>query len=299
MNPSVLAAALAAMTAGAAALGAVWALVPSDVAPKVPGAQRRLRIDRLGVRLGLGTAAALVVVVVTGWPVATVLAAVGGFAAPGAGRTTRQRASSLARIDAVAAWTEMLRDVLGSGAGLAQAVLVTAEVAPKAIEVELARLARRVGRGEDMVASLQSFAAELDDPMGDKVIAALILAARRSAGELGELLSALAEVSRDNAAMLRKVDAGRARVRSSMRLITGFTVAFSVVFVLADRDYVAAYRSIGGQLVLCAVAGLFVGAHLWTLRATGDRRPERVLAGVDPDAAAASSAEPAWWGGQL
>ncbi|MEW6154223.1 MAG: type II secretion system F family protein [Actinomycetota bacterium] len=298
MSPAVLGAALTGMVAAVAAVGAVWALQPAGSRPSLPvGPPRRLP-DRLGTRVGLGLAAALLVLLATRWPVATALAAAGGFAAPGAARGTRRRRSSLARIDAVATWTEMLRDVLGSGSGLAQAVLITAEVAPHAIEDELRRLAARAGRGEDMVASLRSFAAELDDPVADKVVAALILASRRSAGELGDLLSTLAEVSRDNAAMLRKVDAGRARVRSSMRLITGFTVAFSLVFVLADRDYVEAYQSFTGQLVLCAVAGLFVAAHTWTLRATGERQPDGLLGGVDPDAAAAHHAEPPWWGGR-
>lgn len=291
LSPTVLAAALAGMVAVASIAGAVWSLRATEVSMRAPRRPPAVPADRLGLRVGLGVGAAVLVGLVTRWPVGAMVAGLGGFMAPGLGRTGRRRRSSLARVDAVAAWTEMLRDVLGSGAGLSQAVVVTAEVAPAAIEAEVGRLATRLARGEDMVASLRSFAAEMDDSMADKVVAALILASRRSAGHLGDLLSALAEVARDNAAMVRKVDAGRARVRSSMRLITGFTVGFSVVFVLADRDYVVAYRALGGQVVLCAVVALFVGAHLWTQRATGERTAGRVLAGVDPEAAASSASE--------
>ena len=198
-------------------------------------------------------------------------------------------------MEAVAGWSEMLRDVLAAGGGLEQSIVVTAEVAPKAIDAEVARLSERVGRGEDLVEALLYFVGELDDPMGDKVVAALVLAARRSPGHLADLLSALAEVARDNVAMHWKVDAGRARVRSSMRLITVLTVGFSLLLIVVDRTYVAAYGTLAGQVVLAVVVVLFVGAHMWVERATGEKPGERVLAGVDPLAAAAADENTPRW----
>ncbi|HET7486523.1 MAG TPA: type II secretion system F family protein [Acidimicrobiales bacterium] len=298
MSPALLGAALA-LVGTLALVGAVRCVratpVPAPAGRDPYAPPPKPPIGRLGLRVALAVAGGLAVAVATRWPVGAVVAAAGGFLAPSLGRSRTGRRVALERMEAVAAWAEMLRDVLAAGSGLEQAILVTANVAPKAIEPELARLADRVGRGEDLVDALLHFVGELDDPMADKVVAALVLAARRSPGHLGDLLGALAEVARDNVAMRLKVQAGRARIRTSMRLITGLTVGFSLLVVVADRDYVASYRSLAGQLVLAAVVALFAGAHLWVERATGERRGERVLGGVDPSAAAAMVEESSRW----
>lgn len=299
MTPSVAVAAVLGVVAGSALVGAARA-AQRTAAPPLPvrdpyAPPPTPRLQRLALRVGLAVVLAVVVAAATRWPVGALLAASGGFVAPGLHRRGAGRAAGLERMEAVASWSEMLRDVLAAGSGLEQAVLVTAAVAPEAISAEVTRLAERVGRGEDLVEALLYFVGELDDPMGDKVVAALVLAARRSPGHLADLLGALAEVARDNVAMRQKVDAGRARVRTSMRIITGLTVGFSAMVIVADRDYVAAYRSVEGQVVLASVAALFVGAHLWVEKATGERRAERVLAGVDPVAAAAMPEESPRW----
>ena len=46
---------------------------------------------------------------------------------PGPAFRSRARNRSLERIEAIAAWTEMLRDVLSAGGGLEQSIVVTAE----------------------------------------------------------------------------------------------------------------------------------------------------------------------------
>ncbi|HET7489166.1 MAG TPA: type II secretion system F family protein [Acidimicrobiales bacterium] len=293
MSPLAVLAGAFVLAACLALLGA-WAALRGGPASPRPSA-RTPGVDRLGLRTALGVGALAIVAVLTRWPVAAVVAGVAGFTAPDFGRSRARRRRSLERTEAVAAWAEMLRDVLGAGNGLEASVVVTAQVAPAAVEAELGRLAAAVGAGRDLVGALLDFAIELDDPMGDKVVAALVLAARRSPGHLADLLGVLAEVARDDVAMRRKVDAGRARIRTSMRLITGLTAGFSALVVAADADFRAAYGTLAGQVVLAVVVALFVGAHLWVERATGERRGERVLAGVDPTAAAAVVEEVRQW----
>ena len=81
----------------------------------------------------------------------------------------------------------------------------------------------RLGR-QRLVPALRSFAAELADPTGDLVVAALVLAAGHEARRLAELLGSLAGAARDQAAMQLRIEAGRARIRTSTRVVTGSTL---------------------------------------------------------------------------
>ena len=279
------------LLAGVCLVGSAWSLwgIPlSWGAPERDQERRRprFRADRVPLRAGVAAAAAVSVAVATGWPVGALLAGAGGFMLPSVGAAQRSRKRSLERIEAVAAWTEMLRDVLSAGGGLEQSIVVTAEVAPLPIAADVGRLADRIRGGQDLVDALLRLSAELDDEAADKVVAALVLAARRSPGHLSDLLSALAEIARDNLEMRRRIETRRSSIRSSVRLITIITAGFSAVVMLND-DYRAAYRNAAGQLVLVVVVALFVVAHRWVNRATDEGATDRVLAGVDPTRAAA------------
>ncbi len=291
-------AALAGLVAGTCLVLAWWSYRGDDravgaVGPDPYALPRPPRVDLVGLRLGLAVGAGLVVAVVTRWPVMTVVGAAGGFLLPSLGRGRAAHRRDVARVEAVAVWAEMLRDVLSAGSGLEQSIVVTADVAPRPIAAEVARLAARIDGGEDLVEALLRFSAELASGMADQVVAALVLAARRSPGHLADLLSTLAEVARDKVALRRKVDAGRAHIRTSLRWITAITVGLGGALILFNRNYTTAYRSWVGQAVLVAVVALFATAFAWVDRATGERTDGRVLAGVDPSAAAAA---PAGWG---
>ena len=122
---------------------------------------------------------------------------------------------AVGRIEAIAGWTEMLRDTLAAAAGLEQAILATAPLAPVPVREQVTALAVRIQRGQRLPAALRAFAAEVADPTGDLVVAALLLAAEQQARDLGELLASLADSAREHAAMRLRVAAGRARVRTA------------------------------------------------------------------------------------
>src|SRR5581483_5230618 len=175
----------------------------------------------------------------------------------------RRRESAIARTEAVAAWAEMLRDTMAGAAGLQEAVAATARVAPEAIRPEVRALAMRIER-EPFVPAVRRFAAEVGDPVGDLVVAALVLAAERQSGSLGEVLGAAAASARASATMRLRVEAGRARTYTSTRMIVGVTVSFAVGLVLFNRQYLEPFDSAAGQLVLAAIAALF-GFGVWSL----------------------------------
>ena len=277
--------ALMALLGAGAGLGLV--LVMAGLRPTASVAPRRrqllsgLRRDRLVGRLGLAAGAGVVIGALTGWPVAAVLAAAGGYALPtllaGRGERTRQ----VARTEAIAGWAEMLRDTLSAAAGLEQAILATAPVAPAPIRTEVLALAERLG-SERLIPALRQFATELADPTGDLVVAALVLASGNEARRLAELLSSLAAAARDQAAMQLRVEAGRARIRTSSRVVVGATLTFAGGLIILNRSFLSPFGTPMGQFMLGVIGLLFAGAFVWLARLGRPTVPERFLAAQTP-----------------
>ena len=237
----------------------------------------RRRVERLNLRLGAAVGAAVLVGAATGWPVGAVLAGLAGWGAPALLAGGKDRGQLVARVEAIAGWAEMLRDTLAGSAGLEQAIVATASVAPLPIRGEVATLAVRL-EGERLAPALRAFADEVADPTCDLVVAALVLAAEHQAQRLGELLGSLAAAARDQATMRLRVEAGRARSRTSVRVIVGATGTVVVGLAVLDRGYLAPYGTTTGQLMLLLVGGVFAAAFGWLARMTRPATVERFLA---------------------
>ncbi|MGH8918710.1 MAG: type II secretion system F family protein [Actinomycetes bacterium] len=241
------------------------------------------RRDQRLVRLVAAVAVGVVTGVVTGWVVGAVLAGLACWALPAVlGRDPRQ-ARQVARIEAIATWTEMLRDTLAAAAGLEQAILATAPLAPAAVRPQISDLAARLGTGERLGPSLRALADQLADPTADLVIASLVLAAEHQARQLGDLLGSLATTARGQAAMRMRVETGRARTRTSVRVIVATTLAFAAGVVVFNRAYLDVYNTATGQIVLLAIGGLFAAGFAWLARIVTSGRQRRVLALDAPD----------------
>ena len=191
----------------------------------------------------------------------------------------RAHARRVARIEAIATWAEMMRDTLAAAAGLEQAILASAAVAPAAIHAEITGLAVRLETGHRLAPSLQRLADELADPTADLVISSLLLAATQQARHVSDLLGSLATTAREQASMRLRIEAGRARSRTSVRIIVGTTVAFAVLLVLLNREYLAAYDSLTGQLVLLVIGAMFAAGFLYLAKIAAVDEPTRLLAG--------------------
>lgn len=220
-------------------------------------------MDRPVLRIGLAVGAGALVGLATGWPVAAVLAAMFAAVAPELIGSGGRRQAEIARVEAVAAWAELLRDTLAGAAGIEQAITASASAAPAPIRPEVLGLAARLER-ERLVPALRAFAEEVADPTADLVVAALVLASQRRARRLGELLGTLANAAREQATMRLRIEAGRARVRTAARVVVVTTLAMAIGLVVLNRAYLAPYDSALGQLVLAVVGGLF-GLGFWWL----------------------------------
>ncbi|GIH99195.1 hypothetical protein Pta02_12040 [Planobispora takensis] len=277
MTGRALLAALAGVGVGAGIL-----LVVSGLRRREAGERRRLRVDpRTLVRLTACAGAAVLVGAVTRWPVGAVLAGFGAWFLPGLFGPDRGHGRAIERIEAVAGWAEMLRDVLAASAGLHQAIIATAPIAPHAIRPHITELAARVDRGERLPAALNRLADDLADPTGDLVCAALILAARRQAGQLGDLLGTLATAARAQATMRLRVASAQAQARSSVRTIVAATVLMAGGLMLFSRDFLAPYNTLDGQLVLLAAGTVFAGSFFMLRRLGRIGEPPRILTNLD------------------
>jgi tight adherence protein B len=234
---------------------------------------------RWGVRFGAPLVAALIVGTFTRWPVAGLLAAVGTASLPSALRSTTSRQATR-RTEAVAVWTELLRDTLTTSAGLSQAIVATAAVAPEEIRVPVARLADRTMSGVPMDDALRLLGAEIGDPSADEVVGALRLAAASRAQRLVDLLSALADSTREEVAMRLRVEASRASARSGVRTVIFFSIGFVLLLTVVAQSYLSPFRTVTGQLVLlvvgiCYAAGLALMVRL--VRPTSWRQSSREM----------------------
>lgn len=210
-------------------------------------------------KLTAAVAGGLVVAVLTGWPAAGVLAGLGVVALPGLLGPDRDHQRGLARVEAIAGWTELLRDTLRAGAGLQQTIIRTALNADAPIRDQVQQLAERLRGGWPLPAALRRFKDDLADPLADMVVAALLLAADRPSANLAGVLGELADNAREQAAMRQRVATSRARLRTSARSITAITVLMVVGLVVLNREWMAPYDSPVGQIVMLLAGGMFAG----------------------------------------
>ena len=229
-------------------------------------------------RFAAAVVAGVLVGAATGWPVGALLAAAAAAALPGLLSEGAAQAALVARIEAIAAWAEMLRDTMAGAAGLEQAITSTAPIAPTPIRREVVTLATRLGR-ERFAVALRAFADDVADPTCDLVVAALTLAAEHQVRRLGELLGSLAQAAREQATMRLRVEAGRARTRTSVRVIVSVTAGLAFGLAVLNRTYLQPYNSALGQLVLLAVGGMFAAAFAWLARMARPATPQRFLVG--------------------
>jgi len=255
---------LGSVIAGAGLLGMVVGWTGAGDGPGAAGRMCRwsAELPATGRLLSAGLIAVLVTAL-TRWPVAGALGLIAGLGLPSIWAELRGRPVG-ERAEALASWCEMLRDTMLASAGLAQAIVATAPMAPRAISAEVLALAERVASGVPMDRCLRAFAADLDEPAADPVVCTLLLAASARAQRLGDLLGTLASVTRQRVAIELRVDATRGPPRSGVRVVVLFTTGFVTLLAVVAHSYLAPFGSAEGQVVLAGAGGLEV-LGLWLL----------------------------------
>ena len=237
--------------------------------PPAPGrpparawAPRRIRAARR--RVALAFAAGLIMLALTRWPVAALATAGAVMFLPNltAAKAARRRT---AKLEGLEHWTRRLSDMLTASRGLEEALAVSARTAPAAISGPVTALARRLAARVCTEDALRSFADEIDDPAGDRIAAALIIATGQRGGAVHGLLCALAEILARDVAVRREIEAERAQHRATLRWIVAFVAGFTV-FAILNRSYSAPYGTVVGQVMLALVALLYAAGLGWLHR---------------------------------
>jgi Flp pilus assembly protein TadB len=276
---------LLAVLIGAAGGGALLLLVVAlrGLPPARPGSrsgrlEQQLR-QLVGPRGAVALIAGVLVLILTGWIVGGVGAAllVLGWRSLGGAASERR---AMARLEALATWTESLRDTIAGAVGLEQAIPASLRAAAPSLQEPLSRLVNRLHTRVPMSEALRRFADDLDDPGADLIVAALIINARLRGPGLRDLLGALSGSVREELDMRRKVNAERRSTRRSAQIVVGVSVGLAVGLALFNKGYVQGYDSPVGQLVLVVVVGLYAAGFVWMRKLATFETAERLLAGA-------------------
>ena len=249
---------------------------------------RSLRDPKMGLRLGLAVGVFALVLVLTRWPAAALALGALVIAWPSLFGGSRLEKQQIARLEALVMWTESLRDTMAGHASLEQAVPAASINASELLRPALVRLRGLIRARVPMDQAFEMVAAEWNDGSADKVLAALMLNARRRGDRLGNVLSGLTVTARQELDMRRQISAGRAELRRGVQIVVIMTLVFAAFLVMFGGAYVAPYSTPGGQLALVVVAGMFAAGFAWMRKLSGSdpaapflARPDHVVADED------------------
>lgn len=295
--PTLSQAGLLATAAGAVAGGGLFlfgvalrGLPPSGPGKGADRLERRLR-ELAGVRGAVALAAGAATLIATRWLVAGIGVALLAYSWRGlAGAAGERRA--LSRLEALATWTESLRDTIAGAVGLEQAIPASLRVAAPSLRQPLLALVDRLHTRVPMPEALLMFADDLDDPGADLIIAALVINSRLRGPGLRDLLGSLSGSVREELDMRRRVYADRRSTRRSVQIVVGVSVGMALLLAEFDHQFLSPYDPATGQLVLAVVAAVYAAGIMWLRRLARFEAPQRLLTsggGAVPAGAASGS----------
>ncbi|MDK0524816.1 type II secretion system F family protein [Streptomyces sp. ML-6] len=221
---------------------------------------------------------ALVVWAWTGWPVHGLLAGAAVLALPyllNPGTAATQR---IERLEALGQWLNHLAGVHQAGISLSQTIQASAKAAPAPIAPGVRALADRLRSGMEANDAFALFADELADGVSDHVVLLFQSHAVYKGPGLSDALEALAVTIHQQAADARDIEADRAKVRKSSRMVS-VVICIVVVGCMLNDAWSGWYQSPGGQIVLAGLGGLFAYTLRW-LRKIARTEPDPRL--IDP-----------------
>lgn len=262
------------MFGGLAALAAWWrgvALLP----------RRRLHRWRPTLLHLVAAGAGLVVLLVTGWPVAALAAFAAVVFVPKVFGGGGAAMAGVERAEALGAWARRLSDLIASGAAgsIPDAIGMSAAAPPAAIAGPVVAAAARLPVAGLEVA-MRRLAVEVASPAAGKIAGVLILAERHGGMGLSTVLAELADDMEQYGRMLREVEAERAKPRGNARTIVVTAAVIMAGMMLFSRSFLSGYSTPVGQALLAIVFAVFAIALRWMRRLGDPPEPTEVL--TDP-----------------
>lgn len=228
-------------------------------------------------RLMAAAAAALLVWLISGMPVFALMVAVAIPGLPWLLGGGKLEEDAIARLEAIQAWTRRLKDLVGMGTGLQQAIITSVANAPAEVAAEVADLAVRLRAGNAPKLALHRFADDLDDGNADEVIAALLEHMATSGDGLEEVLTGIADSTAEQVANRREVHAERANGRLTLKVLTIVAVVVLGAGPLLG-EYARPFTTSTGQATLLAAVSVLIGLLLLGRQVNMPRKTVRFLA---------------------
>lgn len=271
---------IGAILAGAAVAAGIL-LIATAVRPERAEVEQAVKVP-VDVRplIGRAAAALLVAVIVlaaTRWVLpALVCGAIGWWVMGLSADRKKSGPGDLERVEALATWTEQLRDVLMAGDQPIGAIQATVSTCPEPVRPQVRALAARLGRLPEQVV-LRQFADELDDPTADLIAAGLLVALTKG-GRAERVLSSLAQQARHQAERRKLLEAEREPARREVWWVTGLmTLQLLGGLLFARSSYLAPYRTFTGQVMLGVLLAAFLALIVYVQRLSRFTRPARFL----------------------
>ena len=234
-------------------------------------------LRKYGQRIVIALVVGLVVGLASQWPVlglgAIVLVFFWNQLFGGAGAEKL----AMRRVEALALWTESLRDTIAGAVGLEQAIPATTRAADPVLQTPLNAMLDRLRGRMPLAEALQLFADDLNDSSADLVIAALILNSKLRGPGLRDVLTALGRSAREEVDVRQRVIAQRAGTRRSVQIVVAVIIGFVLLMAIFNRKFVRPYGTPLGELVLTVVLLLFGLGFWWLRRLATIETPKRFL----------------------
>lgn len=243
------------------ALSAFWKpTAPAAHRPEIP----TLDIPWLSTwQIPAAIAAAGIGWAVTGWAPLGITLATLVLVAPALGNTSSSESDFAARTEAVASWTETLRDTMRGSRGIEAAIRVTGDNAPVAIRPALQRMNRRISMGVPLPDAMADCANDINSPVFDLVAAVLLNALSVSAAQVPDMLDDIAVQARERAHSHLQVHTSRSKQRTQLRLVAIIVIVTIFGFIAVFGSYLAPLASPEGQTILSFAAACVGGLLLW------------------------------------
>lgn len=226
---------------------------------------RRVERRRAAAAAGIGVAVGVGAWLATGLPVVGALAAGFGICVPHLAQQRRARRLAEARRSA---WPDIIDGMAGAvraGFSLPEAVCAVADTGPVGMRPPFAAFAAEYRRTGDFGACAERLRERLADPVGDRVLEALLTARDVGGSDLGRILRSSSDFVRND---LRY--RGEAQARQSW-LINGARLAvvapWLILALLSTRPgALDAYRTATGTVILVGAATASVVAYAAMMR---------------------------------
>ncbi|MFF7764169.1 type II secretion system F family protein [Streptomyces griseorubiginosus] len=196
----------------------------------------------------------------TGWPIHGLLAGAAVIGLPFVLNPGTSGQARIERLEALAQWLNHLAGVHTAGIGLPATIRSSAKNAPAPIAASVRALSERLRTGMEAHDAFDLFADEMADGVFDHVVLLFQSHAVYKGPGLADALEAMAVTIHQQAADARDVEADRAKVRKSARMVS-IVVLIVVLGCMLNEAWSGWYQTPAGQIVLALLGCGFA----WTL----------------------------------